>query len=258
MTVGVDVEGGVARLTVDRPAARNALDRPTRDDLLAALDGLEAEGSDARVVVITGSDDSGAFVSGADLDELRERSVEEQRAEMAFPRVYERVATCRWPTVARVNGHALGGGCELALACDLRIASTEARLGQPEITLGMMPGGGGTQRLPQLVGPGRAAELALTGETVDAERAAEIGLVLDAVPPAELDERVADLTDRIAAHAPGAIEGTVDALRASQRLPLDEGLAYERERFLEVFASEDRREGIDAFREDREPSWRSG
>ena len=154
-----------------------------------------------------------------------------------------------------MNGYALGGGCELALACDIRVASTEARLGQPEITLGMMPGGGGTQRLPRLVGPGRAAELALTGEAVDAERAAEIGLVLDAVPPEELDDRVAALADRIAAHAPGAVEATVDALRASERLPLDEGLRYERERFLEVFAHENRREGIDAFREDREPSW---
>ena len=256
MTVRVGVDDGVARVTVDRPDARNALDRPTRDGLIAALDDLEADDSDARVVVITGSDESGAFVSGADLDELRERSVEEQRAEMAFPRVYERVATCRWPTVARVNGYALGGGCELALACDVRIASTAARLGQPEITLGMMPGGGGTQRLPRLVGPGRAAELALTGEAVDAARAAEIGLVLDAVPPEELDDRVADLTERVAAHAPGAIEATVDALRESEQLPLDEGLAYERERFLEVFGSESRREGIDAFREDRVPSWR--
>ena len=255
MTVRVAVADGVARLTVDRPDARNALDRTTRDDLLAALDDLEADDSGARVVVITGSDGSGAFVSGADLGELRERTAEEQRAEMAFPRLYERVATCRWPTVARVNGYALGGGCELALACDIRVASTEARLGQPEITLGMMPGGGGTQRLPRLVGPGRAAELALTGEAVDAERAAEIGLVLDAVPPEELDDRVAALADRIAAHAPGAVEATVDALRASERLPLDEGLRYERERFLEVFAHENRREGIDAFREDREPSW---
>lgn len=256
MTVRVDVADGVATLTVDRPEARNALDRETRDDLIAALDDLEADGSDARVVVITGSEESGAFVSGADLNELRERSVDEQRAEMAFPRVYERVATCRWPTVARVNGYALGGGCELALACDIRIASTEARLGQPEITLGMIPGGGGTQRLPRLVGPGRAAELALTGETVGGERAAAIGLVLDAVPPANLDDRVAALTDRIADHAPAAVEATVDALRAGERLPLDEGLDYERERFLEVFGRESRREGIDAFREDRDPSWR--
>jgi enoyl-CoA hydratase len=256
VTVRVDVVDGVATLTVDRPEARNALDRETRDDLIAALDDLEADGSDARVVVITGSEESGAFVSGADLNELRERSVDEQRAEMAFPRVYERVATCRWPTVARVNGYALGGGCELALACDIRIASTEARLGQPEITLGMIPGGGGTQRLPRLVGPGRAAELALTGETVGGERAAAIGLVLDAVPPADLDDRVAALTDRIADHAPAAVEATVDALRAGERLPLDEGLDYERERFLEVFGRESRREGIDAFREDRDPSWR--
>jgi enoyl-CoA hydratase len=254
VTVRLDVADGVATLTVDRPEARNALDAATREAALDALDRVEADDS-VRVVVVTGSDEAATFVAGADLDELHDRSVEEQRAASALPRVYERVADCRWPTVARVNGHALGGGCELALACDLRVATTEARIGQPEITLGMLPGGGGTQRLPRLVGPGRAAELVLTGDPVTGERAAEIGLVLDAVPADELDSRVAALTDRIAAHAPGAVEAAVDALRASARLPLDEGLAYERERFLEAFASPDRREGVAAFREGRDPDW---
>jgi len=254
VTVRLDVEDGVATLTVDRPEARNALDAATREALLDALDEAEAD-DDVRVVVVTGSEAASTFVAGADLTELRERSAAEQRTASELPRAYERVADCRWPTVARVNGHALGGGCELALACDVRIASTTARIGQPEITLGLMPGGGATQRLPRLVGPGRAAELVLTGEPVSGERAAAIGLVLDAVPPADLDDRVAALTDRIAAHAPGAVEGTVDALRESARLPLDEGLEYERERFLEVFAHPDRREGIDAFLEDRDPEW---
>jgi enoyl-CoA hydratase len=254
VTVRLAVDGGVATLTVDRPEARNALDAETRAALLDALDEAEAD-DDVRVVVVTGSDEASTFVAGADLTELRERSATEQRAASELPRVYERVADCRWPTVARVNGHALGGGCELALACDVRIASTTAQIGQPEITLGLMPGGGATQRLPRLVGPGRAAELTLTGDPVSGERAAEIGLVLDAVPSDELDERVAALTDRIAAHAPGTVEATVDALRESARLPLDEGLAYEREQFLEVFADPDRREGIDAFLEDRDPEW---
>ncbi len=254
MTVRLDVADGVATLTIDRPEARNALDAPTREALAEALDEAEADDG-VRVVVITGSEAASTFVAGADLTELRERSTADQRAASELPRVYERVAECRWPTVARVNGHALGGGCELALACDVRIASTTAKIGQPEITLGLMPGGGGTQRLPRLVGPGRAAELVLTGDPVSGERAAAIGLVLDAVPPEELDDRVAALTGRIAAHAPNAVEATVDALRESARLPLDEGLASERERFLEVFDGPNRREGIDAFLEDRDPEW---
>jgi enoyl-CoA hydratase len=254
VTVRLDVADGVATLTVDRPEARNALDAPTREALAEALDEAEADDG-VRVVVITGSEAASTFVAGADLTELRERSTADQRAASELPRVYERVAECRWPTVARVNGHALGGGCELALACDVRIASTTAKIGQPEITLGLMPGGGGTQRLPRLVGPGRAAELVLTGDPVSGERAAAIGLVLDAVPPEELDDRVAALTGRIAAHAPDAVEATVDALRESARLPLDEGLASERERFLEVFDGPNRREGIDAFLEDRDPEW---
>jgi Enoyl-CoA hydratase/carnithine racemase len=254
VTVRLDVADGVATVTIDRPEARNALDAPTRESLAEALDEAEADDG-VRVVVITGSEASSTFVAGADLTELRERSTAEQRAASELPRVYERVADCRWPTVARVNGHALGGGCELALACDVRIASTTAQIGQPEITLGLMPGGGGTQRLPRLVGPDRAAELALTGDPVSGERAAEIGLVLDAVPPDDLDDRVAALTSRIAAHAPDAVEATVDALRESARLPLDEGLASEREQFLEVFDGPNRREGIDAFLEDREPEW---
>jgi enoyl-CoA hydratase len=254
VTVSLEVADGVATLTVDRPAARNALDAPTRTALAEALDEV-AGATDARVVVITGSDGADAFVSGADLTELRGRSVAEQRRASELPRVYERVAACPLPTVARVNGHALGGGCELALACDLRVASTAARIGQPEVGLGLIPGGGGTQRLPRLVGPERAAELVLTGEPVDGERAAEIGLVLDAVAPADLDDRVAALTERIAANSPAAVRAAVDALRASAERPLDEGLRYERERFLDVFGHPDRREGIDAFLADREPEW---
>jgi enoyl-CoA hydratase len=254
VTVRLDVSDGVATVTVDRPEARNALDEATRESMLDALDGAEADDS-VRVVVVTGSDAASTFVAGADLGELHDRSVAEQRAASELPRVYERVADCRWPTVARVNGHALGGGCELALACDLRVAAADAMIGQPEITLGMLPGGGGTQRLPRLVGPGRAAELVLTGDPVTGERAAELGLVLDAVPAADLDDRVAALTDRVASHPREAVEAAVDALRASARLPLDEGLRYERERFLDAFGSPNRREGIAAFREGRDPEW---
>jgi enoyl-CoA hydratase len=207
------------------------------------------------VVVLTGSDESSAFVAGADVGELRERGVVEQREVSRRPRVYEAVADCPVPVVARVNGHALGGGCELAQACDVRYAREDAKLGQPEVGLGIMPGGGGTQRLPRLVGLGRAMELVLTGELLDGTEAAEVGLVDEALPAADLDDAVYDLATSVAAQPPVAVRHATEALRASQRLDLDAGLDHERELFVELFATRDKDEGIDAFLEDREPEW---
>jgi enoyl-CoA hydratase len=166
----------VATVTIDRPDARNALNAQVRAELKSVLDAVEAT-DDVRVVVLTGSDEAKAFVAGADVTELRERDLLAQREASKRPRVYEYVDDLRQPVIARVNGHALGGGCELAQACDVRIAHARAKLGQPEITLGIMPGGGATQRLPRLVGEGQAMRLILSGELVDAEEAYDIGLV---------------------------------------------------------------------------------
>jgi enoyl-CoA hydratase len=246
--------GGVVTVVVDRPDARNALNAAVRRELTAVF-GAIPDAEDARVVVLTGSDESSAFVAGADVRELRERGVVEQRVASRRPRVYETVGDCPVPVVARVNGHALGGGCELAQACDVRYAREDAKLGQPEVGLGIMPGGGGTQRLPRLVGLGRAMELVLTGELVDGTEAADLGLVDGAYPATALDDAVYDLATSVADQPPVAVRHATEALRASQRLDLDAGLGHERELFVELFATRDKDEGIDAFLEDREPEW---
>ena len=244
---------GVATVTLDRPDARNALNAQVRSELKRVCDALEA--SDVRVVVLTGSEEAGAFVAGADVAELRDRGMFEQRAASARPRVYERVADLAQPVIARVNGHALGGGCELALACDVRIAHEDAKLGQPEITLGIMPGGGATQRLPRLVGEGQAMRLILSGELVDATEAKRIGLVDEACGDDAFDERVNDLAGSMAANAPVALEHAKRAVKAAGRMDLDSGVEYEAELFAQLFATADKDEGIDAFLEERDPEW---
>jgi enoyl-CoA hydratase len=249
---GEEVEN-VATVTLSRPDARNALDAQLRAELKDVLDAVEA--SDVRVVVLTGSDESGAFVAGADVTELRERGPLEQREASKRPRVYEYVDDLEQPVIGALNGHALGGGCELALACDTRIAREGAKLGQPEINLGIMPGGGGTQRLPRLVGEGQAMKLILSGELIDAEEAREIGLVDDVHPEAEFEERVYDLAASMAEKSPLALEFAKKAVKASSRMELEQGIEYEAELFAHLFASEDKNEGIDAFFEDRDPEW---
>ncbi|NHN48866.1 3-hydroxybutyryl-CoA dehydratase [Halostella sp. JP-L12] len=251
--VGDEAEG-VATVVIDRPDARNALNAQVRSELKTVLPQLEAD--DARVVVLTGSEESGAFVAGADVKELRERDAVEQRRASERPRVYEVVDDLRMPVIARVNGHALGGGCELALACDVRIAHADAMLGQPEITLGIMPGGGATQRLPRIVGEGQAMRLILSGELIDAEEAADIGLADEVHGDDDFDERVYDLAETMAGHSPIALEHAKQAVQAASRMDLRNGIEYEAELFAQLFATEDKNEGIDAFLEDREPEWR--
>ncbi|APW96731.1 3-hydroxybutyryl-CoA dehydratase [Halobiforma lacisalsi AJ5] len=252
-TVG-DRVAGVATVTMRRPDARNALNGQLREELKTVLEAVED--SDVRVVVLTGADDAKAFVAGADVGELRERDALEQREASKRPRVYEVVDDLRQPVIARLNGHALGGGCELATACDVRIAHERAKLGQPEITLGIMPGGGGTQRLPRLVGEGQAMRLILSGDLIGAEEAREIGLV-DIVCDSDeaLDEEVYGLAESMAANSPVALEFAKEAVKAGSRMDLESGIEYEAELFAQLFATEDKNEGIDAFFEDREPEW---
>ena len=244
----------VATVTIDRPDARNALNTTVREELASVCEGIP-EDDDVRVVVLTGAEGSGSFVAGADVTELRDRSALEQREASKRPRVYERVEDLPCPVIARINGHALGGGCELAQACDVRIASTEARLGQPEVSLGIMPGGGATQRLPRLVGEGQAMRLILGAEVIDATEAAEIGLVDEVCDPERLDERVYGLAGSMAEHSPVALEYAKTAVKAGSRMDLDRGLDYEAELFASLFSTDDKNEGIDAFLEGREPEW---
>jgi enoyl-CoA hydratase len=252
-SVGDHVDG-VATVTLDRPDARNALNGQLRIELKDVLGHIDE--SEVRVVVLTGADDAKAFVAGADVDELRERSAIEQREASKRPRVYETVDNLRQPVIARINGHALGGGSELAQACDVRIAHKRAKLGQPEINLGIIPGGGATQRLPRLVGEGQAMRLILSGELIDAAEARDIGLV-DIVCESddELDAEVYGLAESMAAKSPIALEIGKEAVKAGSRMGLEEGIDYEAELFATLFSTDDKNEGIDAFFEDRDPEW---
>lgn len=253
-TLRVEVADGVATITIDRPEKRNALNGQVRQELVAALDRMQPDEA-IRVAVLTGAGEK-AFVAGADIGEFAERTPIEQRAAMEGRRVFDALASFPRPVIASINGYALGGGCELALACDLRIAARSARLGQPEVNLGILPGGGGTQRLPRLVGMGRAMRLILTGELIGAEEAERIGLVDEVVDDEDLPRRTRELAASIAKHSPVALKLIKEAVRAAAEMPLTAGLALERELFITAFSSEDRSEGVNAFLEKRPPDFK--
>ena len=243
------VEDGVATLTINRPEKRNALNGATRSDLLARLNELR-DAPDARVVIITGAGEK-AFVAGADIGEFEGRTAPDQYRVMRAPSVFGGVAGFPKPVIAAINGYCLGGGCELALACDIRIAARSARLGQPEVNLGIIPGGGGTQRLPRLVGMGNAFKLLYSGELIDATEALRIGLIDEVVPGDALLNRTTALARTIAEKSPLALQLIKEAVQASARTPLDEGLRLEVALFGVAFASEDKVDGVSAFLEKR-------
>jgi enoyl-CoA hydratase len=253
-TLRVDRDGAIAVLTIDRPEKRNALNAAVRAEIIAALDELRGDQA-VRVLVLTGVGEK-AFVAGADIAEFAERSPLEQRAAMTGRRVFDEIATFPKPVIAMINGFALGGGCELALACDLRLASDTARMGQPEINLALIPGGGGTQRLPRVVGTGQAMRLILSGEIIDAAEALRIGLVDRVFPAAEIRERTLEIARTMAERSPVALRMAKAAVRAAAELPLSAGLAYETELFVTCFGSEDRAEGVAAFLQKRPPVFR--
>jgi enoyl-CoA hydratase len=252
-TLLLDIADQVATITINRPDKRNALNTAVRREIVDALDQLRADDR-ARVVIITGAGDK-AFVAGADIAEFAERTPLQQRDAMQGRRVFDEVAAYPKPTIAMINGFALGGGCELALACDIRVAARSARFGQPEVRLGLIPGGGGTQRLPRLIGTGRALRLILTGDLVDAEEAYRIGLVDVLADEDELHARTMELARSMAAHSPVALRLAKNAVAAALETPLAAGLALERELFITAFASDDRREGVSAFLEKRSPTF---
>jgi enoyl-CoA hydratase len=252
-TLLLDNSDHVATITINRPDKRNALNAVVRRELVDALDRLRAD-DDARVVILTGAGHT-AFIAGADIAEFADRTPLQQREAMQGRRVFDEVAAFPKPTIAMINGFALGGGCELALACDMRIANRSARLGQPEIRLGLIPGGGGTQRLPRLVGAGCALRLILTGDLIDAAEAYRIGLVDVLVEDGELHERTLEIARAMAAHSPVALRLAKSAVAAALEVPLSAGLAHERELFITAFGSEDRREGVNAFIEKRAPEF---
>ncbi len=175
---------------------------------------------------------------------------------MRSPRIFDVMSAYPKPVIAMINGFCLGGGCELAASCDLRVASDRARFGQPEINLGLIPGGGGTQRLPRLIGPGQAMRLVLTGDMITATEAREIGLVEWVIPHDELRAKTLEVAEKIASKSPLALRVAKEAVRASQRLAIEEGILYERDLFCLCFSSEDKKEGVAAFLAKRQPEWK--
>jgi enoyl-CoA hydratase/carnithine racemase len=250
--VGTSVDGPVALCRIDRPEARNALSPEVMDELATALEGYDAN-AEVHCIVVAGSDE--VFASGADIRALRERTFQESLVHPAA-RFWKRLAAIRKPTIAAVSGFALGGGCELALACDMIVASETAEFGQPEITLGIIPGGGGTQRLARVVGKQRAMELVITGRRIDALEAERMGFVNAVVKKREWLDAAMELAQRIAKRPPIAARLAKQAVIAADETPMTAGLEMERRLYEQSMATEDRIEGMDAFLEKRKPKFR--
>ncbi len=248
--IGFDIRDRIATITIDRPSVQNALDESTAREIERALAEAE-ENRDVAVVVFTGAGEK-VFISGADLRDLHYRKAR-QAMEACLSSLCVRIDAFPKPTIASLNGHALGAGLELALACDLRIAAEGATLGFPEVGLGILPGAGGTQRLPRLVGLGRAKEMILTADPIDADRALALGLLNRVAPPGELGRATRELAEKIASRAPLAVRLAKAALNLSARVPVDSGIAFEAVSQAVLFDTKDKREGIGAFLEKRKP-----
>lgn len=250
----LDVSGAVATLTIDRPKALNAIDSKTVAEIEAALDELSTHG-DVRALIVTGGGEK-AFVAGADIKEMAPlgatEGLEFSRKAHAALRRLEQLPI---PVIAAVNGFALGGGCELMLACDFALASENARFGQPEVMLGVIPGMGGAVRLVRKVGPGWARRLLVTGAQIDAQQALAIGLVTEVVPQAELLDRARALAGKIAEMAPLAVRWAKEAAQLAEETDLETGLRHEQRVFGACFATQDQKEGMSAFTDKRKAAW---
>jgi enoyl-CoA hydratase/carnithine racemase len=250
--VETSVDGHVALCRIDRPEARNALSPEVMEEMAGAVEGFDAD-PDIRCIVIAGSDE--VFASGADIGALRERTFQESLVHPSAS-FWKRLAACRTPMIAAVSGWALGGGCELALVCDLIVASETAEFGQPEITLGIIPGGGGTQRLARVVGKQRAMELVLTGRRIEAGEAERMGFVNVVTRKKQWLEQALELAQRIATRPPIAARLAKQAVLAADEAPMSAGLEIERRLYELAMATDDRIEGMDAFLEKRRPNFR--
>ncbi len=251
-TIIVETDGRVGQITLNRPKALNALNSQLIADLSDALAKFEADDG-IGAILITGSEK--AFAAGADIKEMAPKSYMEVYAE-DFAAAWDIAAHCRKPTIAAVAGYCLGGGCELAMQCDIIIAADSAKFGQPEITLGIMPGIGGTQRLIRAVGKAKAMELCLTGRMMDAEEAERAGLVARIVPAADLIAEAGKVAGKIASMSLPATMMTKETINRAYETPLSEGLLFERRVFHSMFATEDQKEGMQAFTEKRKPDFK--
>jgi enoyl-CoA hydratase len=248
-TIIVETTGRVGWITLDRPEALNALNTRLMHELVDAATRFDADPG-IGAIVITGS--AKAFAAGADIKEMEDQDATQMIAGDHFG-AWSRFAAVRTPTIAAVAGYALGGGCELAMMCDLILAADSARFGQPEITLGVIPGMGGTQRLVRAIGPYKAADLVLTGRMIGADEAERAGLVSRVVPADELRDAAAETAARIAEKSLPALYAATAALDAALETPLAQGLAFEKQAFGALFATDDQKEGMVAFREKRAP-----
>ena len=250
----IERDGAIALVTLNRPEKLNALNRDVRRRITAAMDELAGD-DDIKVAILHGRGPK-AFVAGADVSEFASRTASEQREVSEGRRVYDAVAGFPKPVIAAIHGFCVGGGCELALACDLRVADRTAQFCQAEIRLGLIPGAGGTQRLARLVGAGQALRMAFTGDNIDAAEAYRIGLVEFLVDEGEHLNKAKEVASRMARWSPVALGLAKQAVRVAFEKPLTEGLDYERELFLEAFDSDDGREGVRAFVEKRRPDFK--
>ncbi len=251
----VDVQDRIAIVTINRPEVRNALNSDVVRELTATFERL-ARDPEVGAIVLTGAGDK-AFVAGADIKEMVGKTgLEMQAFSELGRRLGDAMEGCPKPILAAINGHALGGGCEIAMACDLRIASENAKIGQAEINIGIIPGFGGSQRLPRLVGGGWAAQMVFTGEAIDAVTAERIGLVNRVVPAARLLEEAKALARKMIDKSPVALALAKACLRAASEMPLSQGLSYEGAAFGVAGATQDKVEGMTAFLEKRKPAWK--
>ena len=243
--------GGVAVLTVNRPEKLNALNMQVHREGIAALDALKRD-NEVRVLIITGAGEK-SFVAGADISEFAGQTPVSERNLFYASSLFNSLDTFPKPVIAMINGFCLGGGCELAMACDLRIAGERARFGQPEINLGIIPGGGGTQRLTRLIGETKAMELILTGDMIDAPTALSLGLVNYVYRTEDLEAKTMELANKIVVKSPIALQLAKEAVKLASRSNLDEGLRREIDLFAICFSTEDKEEGVAAFLEKRKP-----
>ena len=250
----VEHRGAVGIVTLNRPAALNALNAALIAELAAALDDLERDET-IGAIVVTGNEK--AFAAGADVKEMVSKTYPETYCEDFITSGWERIAQCRKPVIAAVAGFALGGGCEIAMMCDIVIAADTARFGQPEITLGTIPGAGGTQRLTRFVGKAKAMDLCLTGRMMDAAEAERAGLVSRIVPAAELLSEAVKIAERVAAMSRPIAMMVKEAVNRAYETTLAEGVRFERRLFHSTFATEDQKEGMAAFIDKRKPSFRN-
>src|SRR5712675_887789 len=249
-----ETKGAIAYVTLNRPKVLNALNQQTWEELRAAFSNARDDAG-VRGVILTGAGDK-AFIAGADIGELaRITAVEAERSSTYGQDVLNLIENLGKPVIAAINGFALGGGCETAMACTIRIAAENARFGQPEVKLGIIPGYGGTQRLPRLVGKGRALQLILTGDLIDAHEAYRIGLVNEVVPAADLISRCEAILKQIDANAPLAIRYAIDAVNEGVDTDLSSGLKLEAKYFTLAAGTDDRKEGTSAFVQKRAPQF---